>query len=188
MKCQHSRIITCCYVLRVTGGRKNTHPTQDSQPAHSQDAAMKSLLEGRKDLAETRLAVTATQIIERLKIRASHLKQLMAEELEVDTRLLRLQDAGLSNSLDMMGLESKLTQGLSQLRSAKRREDTECWRDLASVMRDFLNAWEGFSKNEAKNRFLAALPDSSKNNTPSMPKRMNNYDNDYSNHNYSNQR
>jgi hypothetical protein len=25
-------------------------------------------------------------------------------------------------------------------------------------MRDFLNAWESFSRNEARNRFLSALP------------------------------
>lgn len=180
-------MITCCYVKRVTGGRKNTHPTPNAEPAQSQDAAMKSLLEGKKDLAETRLAVTATQIVERLKIRASHLKQMMAEELEVDTRLLRLQDAGFSNPLDMMGLESTLDQSMSQIRGAQRREDTDCWRDLANVMRDFLNAWEGFSRNEAKNRFLAALPDSNNKATPqTMPKRMGNYDHDYPNHNYSN--
>lgn len=125
---------------------------------------MKSLLENRTNLSETRLAVTATQIVERLRIRASHLTQLMSEELEVDTKLLQLRDAPMRNSIDMMGLETSLEQQGSQIRSASRREDTECWRDMAHVMRDFLNAWEGFSRNEAKNRFLAALPDS--NNDP----------------------
>lgn len=148
---------------------------------------MKALLDGRSDLAETRLAVNATQIVERLRIRASHLKELMAEELEVDTKLLRLQEASGGHSIDMMGLESKLDQSMSQIRGAQRREDTECWRDLANVMRDFLNAWDGFSRNEAKNRFLAALPDSqNKATSKAMPKSMGNYNNDYPNHNYSN--
>ena len=150
---------------------------------------MKALMEGRSDLAETRLAVTATQIVERLRIRASHLQQLMAEELEVDSRLLRLRDASVGSSVDMMGLESKLDMSMSQIKSAQRREDTECWRDLTQVMRDFLNAWEGFSRNEAKNRFLAALPDSNK-TTPSkpMPRSMANYQDDNPNHTYPNKR
>ncbi len=121
---------------------------------------MKSLLENRTNLSETRLAVTATQIVERLHIRAGHLKQLMSEELEVDSKLLQLRNVPAQNSIDMMGLEATLEQQGSQIRTASRRENTECWRDVAHVMRDFLNAWEGFSRNEAKSRFLAALPDS----------------------------
>ena len=135
-------------------------------PPNSQNDAMKALMDGRSDLAETRLAVNATQIVERLRIRASHLKELMAEELEVDTKLLQLRDASFGQSIDMMGLESKLSMSMSQIRGTRRREDTECWRDLANVMRDFLNAWDGFSRNEAKNRFLAALPDSNRNAFP----------------------
>lgn len=148
---------------------------------------MKSLLEGRTELTETRLAVTATQIVERLRIRASHLKQLMSEELEIDTKFLQIRDMPMGNNIDMMGLESKLDQSASMIRSAQRREDTECWRDLANVMRDFLNAWEGFSRNEAKNRFLAALPASqNKSNPQSMPTTMDNYHNDNPNNHYPN--
>lgn len=136
--------------------------TPNSQPdlAHSQNPALKTMLENRQDLAETRLAVTATQIVERLLIRSRHLKQLMAEELEVDSKLLQIHEVPGRGSVDMLGLESQLEQQSSQIRSAQRREDVECWRDLTHVMRDFLNAWEGFSRNEAKNRFLSALPDS----------------------------
>ncbi len=148
---------------------------------------MKSLLEGRTELTETRLAVTATQIMERLRIRASHLKQLMSEELEIDTKFLQIRDMPMGNNIDMMGLESKLDQSASMIRSAQRREDTECWRDLANVMRDFLNAWEGVSRNEAKNRFLAALPASqSKAHPPSMPPAMDKYHNDNPNNHYPN--
>ncbi|MDF7809461.1 hypothetical protein P4E94_18610 [Pontiellaceae bacterium B12219] len=120
---------------------------------------MQSLLSGRSELAEDRLAVTATQIVERLRIRASHLEQLMEEELKVGSEMLQLDgnSSGIHNS-DMMGLESLLAQKKAEIQAERRREDTECWRDLTNVMRDFLNAWEGFSRNEAKNRFLALLP------------------------------
>ena len=108
-------------------------------------------------MAETRLAVTASQIVERLRIRASHLEQLMDEELAVGTQLLQSRTPASSPS-DMLGLESLLTERGSQIQTERRKEDVECWRDLTNVIRDLLNAWEGFSRNEAKNRFLEALP------------------------------
>jgi hypothetical protein len=126
------------------------------------------MLSGRTELAETRLAVTATQIIERLRLRAGNLQELLSEELSVDSKMLQASRAGLG----AMGLDS-LEQRMSQIKSAQRRENTECWRDLTHVMRDFLNAWEGFSRNEAKGRFLESLPASK------MPQPSSTYHNDH---------
>jgi len=130
------------------------------------------MLSGRTELAETRLAVTATQIVERLRLRASNLQDLLKEELAVDSKMRQASRAGIGT----MGLDS-LEQLMSRIKSDQRRENLECWRDMTHVMRDFLNAWEGFSRSEAKNRFLEALP---KNNTepgavPPAPK-LYNYD------------
>ena len=124
------------------------HPTPNDQKS-----ALEAMLSGRSELAETRLAVTATQIIERLRLRAGNLKELLEEELSVDSKMLQADHAGLGS----MGLDV-LEQRLSQIKGAQRRENAECWRDLTNVMRDFLNAWEGFSRNAAKNRFLESLP------------------------------
>ena len=88
----------------------------------------------------------------------------MDEELLVDNKLLQVQaqfstrQYSIGHNHDLMGLETQLEQRNSQVQSAQRREDVECWRDLTHVMRDFLNAWDGFSRNAAKNRFLSALP------------------------------
>ncbi len=120
-------------------------------------------MRSRTELAETRMAVHAVQIIERLRIRASHLNEITEEDLEAGSELLNLKNS----SPDMMGLETLLRQKQAQLSQERRRVDAECWRDLSMVMRDFLNAWEGFSKNEAKGRFLSAQPPP----TPSGPQR-----------------
>jgi hypothetical protein len=120
--------------------------------------AIQAMMEGRSEIAETRLAVTATQIVERMQLRSVHLKELLDEELEVDSKVQQTENV---SSGDFMGLESALTQQSTRIRSDRRRENTECWRDLSHVMRDFLNAWEGFTRNEAKNRFLSALPKTS---------------------------
>lgn len=140
-------------------------------------------MEGRTEIAETRLAVTATQIVERLRMRATHLQELLEEELDIDTRILQLEN---STPGDFMGLESALAQQSSRISSDRRRESTECWRDVAHVMRDFLNAWEGFSRNEAKNRFLAALPQTNTGNpnNGNLSAQQSPYHNDNYNHHY----
>lgn len=135
-------------------------PNTDNLRETAQQSALESILNGRTELAETRLAVTAVQIVERLRLRANNLKQLVEEELSIGTKLLNLKAGGFPADFnkEIMGLEAQLEQRTSQNQSAQRREDVECWRDLTNVMRDFLNAWENFSRNEARNRFLAALP------------------------------
>lgn len=135
---------------------QNTQPLRET----AQQSALESILNGRTELAETRLAVTAVQIVERLRLRAKNLKQLVDEELSIGTKSLQLKGGGFPAyfNKEIMGLEAQLEQRTSQNQSAQRREDVECWRDLTNVMRDFLNAWESFSRNEARNRFLSALP------------------------------
>ena len=134
---------------------------QHSKPSRERAelSALEAILDGRTELAETRLAVTAVQIIERLRIRARNLKQLLDEELSIDNKLLGIQGQfppGFNK--DLFGVEAQLGQRVSQVQGAQRSEDVECWRDLTNVMRDFLNAWDGFSRNEARNRFLSDLP------------------------------
>lgn len=135
---------------------QNTEPPRET----AQQSALESILDGRTELAETRLAVTAVQIVERLRLRAKNLKQLVEEELSIGTKLLNLNSGAFPADLnkEIMGMEAQLEQRSSQVQGAQRREDVECWRDLTNVMRDFLNAWESFSRNEARNRFLSALP------------------------------
>lgn len=133
------------------------YQTPEQIPKPQPNAALDAMMSGRSEIAETRLAVTAVQIVERLKIRSSHLNALLEEELDVDTQLIQLRSRPALSS-EMMGLESMLRQKQFQIKSDRRREDNECWRDLTHVMRDLLNAWEGFSRNEAKNRFLNTLP------------------------------
>ena len=130
------------------------------------------MLSGRTELTETRLAVTATQIIERLRLRAGTLQDLLGEELAVDSKMLQADRAGLGT----MGLDA-LEQRMSQIKNSQRRENIECWRDLTNVMRDFLNAWEGFSRNAAKGRFMESLPSSKISGDQSAP--ASHYHNDH---------
>ncbi|MDF7824390.1 hypothetical protein P4B35_10235 [Pontiellaceae bacterium B12227] len=160
-------------------------PMTPESTVPTQEAALKSLFNGRSELAETRLAVTATQIVERLMIRAGNLTQLMDEELAVDNRLLQFHELPFGKRCDMMGLETMLLQRTAQIQGDRRRENTECWRDLTHAMRDFLNAWEGFSRNEAKNRFLEALPNNkAEPGAAPIPVAPSNYHNDHYTTNY----
>ena len=137
-------------------------PSNTSAPS-----ALESMMSGKTELAEDRLDVAAVQIMERLRIRSENLKELLNDELSVESKLTQLDRANIDRGLGTMGLEIQLKEQADRIRGAKRRETIECWRDLTHVMRDFLNAWEGFSKNQARNRFLSALPQPSK--KPSSP-------------------
>ena len=126
----------------------------DATREREQQSALEAILSGRTELAEARLAVTAVQIIERLCIRAKNLQQLLDEELSLDNKLLQIQGQfPFGFNKDLFGIETQLDQRISQVQGAQRSEDVECWRDLTNVMRDFLNAWEGFSRNESNCSF-----------------------------------
>lgn len=112
------------------------------------------------------MSVAAAQIIERLRIRANNLERILAEELEVGTRLTPFQSKYPGNGPDLMGLENLLLGKQSELSKERRQQDTECWRDLVQIMRDLMNAWEGLSGLQAKQRFLQSIPQTAGLNAP----------------------
>ena len=65
-----------------------------------------------------------------------------------------------------MGLENLLLGKQSELSKERRQQDTECWRDLVQIMRDLMNAWEGLSGLQAKQRFLQSIPQAAGLNAP----------------------
>lgn len=116
------------------------------------------MLNGRTELAETRFAVISAQIAERLEMKDRHLQQLLDEGLDIESRLFGIRRASSEGSVDMLTRTSLLEQQQAQNLNEQRRTELECWRDITHVLRDLLNAWEGLSRNRAKNRFLTALP------------------------------
>ena len=115
-------------------------------------------MSGRSEILQTRLSVSAVQIIERLKIRAKNLDKLLDEEIEIDNRLIPIESQSGNSRSDFMGLENLLLGKRFDISQERRKQDVECWRDLVNVMRDFLKTWEDLSGLEAKQRFMNSIP------------------------------
>lgn len=124
----------------------------------STDPALEAILSGRSEILQTQLSVAAVQIVERLRIRSQNLERILEEELQVGSRLIPFEGKYLGQTPDLMGLESVLIGKQSELAKERRQQDTECWRDLIQVMRDLMSAWEGWSGQQAKQRFLNSIP------------------------------
>jgi hypothetical protein len=122
------------------------------------DIDLNAVLRGRTDILETRFAVAAVQIVERLRIRAQNLQKILDEDLEIGGRRGGFPPGCLLPTSPFQELDDKLRLEQSSLDRERRMEDKECWRDLTTVMRDLLNAWEGLSQAKAKERFLEGLP------------------------------
>lgn len=124
----------------------------------STDPALEAILSGRSEILQTRLSVAAVQIVERLRIHSHNLERILEEELKVGSQLIPFEKKYLGQAPDMMGLENLLLGKQSELSKERRQQDVECWRDLIQVMRDLMGAWEGWSGQQAKQRFLNSIP------------------------------
>lgn len=125
-------------------------PSNDPDDTHAID----SLIHERPRILRVKLAVLATQILERLKIRDANRAQIDRELLEAANQLLPFERwASLPGSPDIALRAFWLDQTV-KLPAAARTEDVECWRDVAKLMSEFLVVWEGVQQSEARAAFL----------------------------------
>lgn len=127
-------------------------PTFDENDTHAID----SLINQRPRILGVKLAVFATQIQERLRVRSqSHLR--IASELG----LVRQQLAGFEEAVIYrvpfdIALRNFAAEQQSKLTAEQRHEDAACWRDIAQVMTDFLSTWEALEQSEVRGDFVRA--------------------------------
>ena len=118
------------------------------------DHAIDSLIRQRPQILRVKLAVLATQIFERLRIRTANQEKLEAEQLLVSTALLQWDELfGAHRLLDEASRRFWLEQQ-AKLSAEVRVQDVDCWRDVAQVMNDFLNAWEALEQSAVRGEFL----------------------------------
>jgi len=134
-----------------------TLPDSSSNARVPTNPNLNAVLRGRTELLATRFEVAAVQIIERLRIRAQNLQQILEEDLEIGSRRLAIGSGSPFPSPLFNELDGRLIEKQSWLQRERRLEEKECWRDLTMVMRDLLNAWEALSQAKAKERFLEGL-------------------------------
>lgn len=121
-------------------------PDPDTQTGMSVD----ELIGHRKDILATKLDVLTAQMHERLDLRTKHTGSLDYDECRLGTamRMVYVQSGRYIQGADrrMTGLQK---QGFD-LEEQRRKQDVECWRDVAMITRDFLGVWEAYEKAKAK--------------------------------------
>mgnify|MGYP000165068194 CR=1 FL=1 len=113
----------------------------------------------RVQMQQLKAETFTTQILERILIRKKQLESLLEEELEHGSRLAQLEETSMQ-SLGSLGLETTLTQKLSDIARQKRDADQQCWRDVGMVIPHLLGAVEALQAAQGRESILT---------TPSAP-------------------
>lgn len=118
------------------------------------DHAIDTLIRQRPQILRVKLAVLATQIFERLRIRTANQERLEAEQLLVSTALLQWDELFGAHRLLDEGSRRFWLEQQAKLSAEVRGQDVDCWRDVAQVMNDFLTAWEALEQSAVRGEFL----------------------------------
>jgi len=111
------------------------------------------LLHSKSRILRTKLDVLATEIVARLGIWNRNLERIsgekagVAELLDQSTRLARYH---LRDQRDV----GRLREDALKLDSQQREEDVQCWKDVVTVMRDFLTSWEAHEQAKSRAIFI----------------------------------
>jgi len=110
----------------------------------------------KTSLLRTKLDVLTAQLHERLNIREDNLHALDYDECRMGTLFHHLYFA---NGSRYLGGDRRLSwlEGKSfDLQNERRKQDVECWRDIAMLSRDLLAAWEAYEHAKARGQLVSA--------------------------------
>jgi hypothetical protein len=123
-----------------------------SQPS-KQDRGLDQLFDQRTSILKTKLEVFASELLDRLRIRTQNLTRISEDQERMAGMLETIVRQANYHLRDHK--EKPLFYQLHfDLEQQKRSEDVECWRDVAQVMKDFLNVWEALAHAKSRSLFL----------------------------------
>src|SRR5216117_1096474 len=127
--------------------------TEAADAPESQDRFLDDLLHLKSKVLSTKLEVLAFELLWRFGIRAKNLDRLDGDQNLVQAMLEKLDRAAIYHFREHRE-KGTLYQTFFSLQEQKRQQDTECWRDVVMVMRDFLYVWEAHEQMQARAIFL----------------------------------
>jgi hypothetical protein len=114
---------------------------------------IENLFEQKRRIVHTKLEVLASEIFERMRIRTVNLGKIGHDKDRLYEMLLKLDRQANYGRRDHQE-KRVLYEVLFKVKQEERQQDTECWRDIVLVMRDFLYAWEVREQMQARALFL----------------------------------
>jgi hypothetical protein len=123
-------------------------------PAMAQgDRTLDDLIHSNTRILRTKVDAVATAIGERLKIRRENIGRITEDQYKL-TDLLQHISVAANYHLREHKEKSGLYQKAFDLTRERRDQDTECWRDVVIVLRDFLTFWDEYERAKARGAFL----------------------------------
>ena len=138
------------YFMEIQGYSAHaTNPAPLSTAAAAEP--LDNLLHSKSRLLRSKLEVLASEIYTRLTMWERNLARIDGDKQKVEQLLQQFTRLARYHLRDQNDV-TRLHDSNLRLEAQRRDEDSQCWRDVVMVMRDFLETWEAHE--QARNRSI----------------------------------
>lgn len=137
--------------VRIPG--KDYTVSMNASLAGGTDTTLDDLIHTNTRILRTKLEAISATVQERLKIRRNNLTQI-ADDREKLTEIIQHISVAANYHLRDHREKDRLYQRAFDLTRERRDQDTDCWRDIVLVLRDFLTFWDEYERAKARGAFL----------------------------------
>ncbi len=139
--------------LSEIGIPQYSNVTQQPENDSLDESDLENLVHQKSKLLHTKLEVLTAEILVRLNVMGRNLRGVDSQQEAVQEMLNRLDNAA-NYHLREHSEKSIFYQQLFDLQTERRQQEVECWRDVAMVMKDFLEIWETHQQSKGRAIFL----------------------------------
>jgi hypothetical protein len=117
------------------------------------DRTLDDLIHTNTRVLKTKLEAITLTVQERLKIRRQNVQRIGDDKDKVSEMLQKIS-VGANYHLREHREKNTFYQKMFDLERERRDQDTDCWKDIVLVMRDFLTFWDEYERAKARGAFL----------------------------------
>ena len=124
-----------------------------SQPSLGTDKTLDDLIHANTRILRTKVEAVAAAAQQRLKIRYDNIARIADDRAKLTETIQQISIAANYHLRDHKE-KDRLYQRDFDLNRERRDQDTQCWRDIVLVLRDFLTFWDEYERAKARGAFL----------------------------------
>ncbi|MBX7255932.1 MAG: hypothetical protein K1Y02_06190 [Candidatus Hydrogenedentes bacterium] len=117
------------------------------------DNPIGKMMHTNRRVLRSKLETISSAVRERLKIRKDNIERI-ADDREALANMIQGISVASNYHLREHREKGPLYQKTFELAKERRAQDTECWRDVVLVLRDFLTFWDEYERAKARGEFL----------------------------------
>jgi hypothetical protein len=128
-------------------------PAPQVESISTDSDSLETLIHGKGRILEKKLDILAAEMKWRLHLTLNNLTRLDDDQTEIRHMLADL-DRDAHYHLRQHQEKAPLYRQWFGLEAEKRSQQTDCWRDVVAVMRDFLAVWEAHEQSRERAAFI----------------------------------